>query len=108
LGVKPQEYPELQADKRSTDFETWDRICKLDGWPQTFVGRRRYIPELTSGNRRLQALGERQALSAPIQGSASDVFKLAMIGVDAGAHRTTGPRLPHAVDGPRRCRLRGA
>src|SRR4029077_17247293 len=50
--------------------------------PQTVSARRRPTPELTSGNRRLQALGERQALNAPIQGSASDVFKLAMIGVD--------------------------
>ena len=57
--------------------------ARLDGYTETILGRRRYIPELTSGNRRLQALGERQALNAPIQGSASDVFKLAMIGVDA-------------------------
>jgi DNA polymerase-1 len=57
--------------------------ARMDGYTETILGRRRYIPELTSGNRRLQALGERQALNAPIQGSASDVFKLAMIGVDA-------------------------
>jgi DNA polymerase I len=57
--------------------------ARKDGFTETILGRRRYIPELTSGNRRLQALGERQALNAPIQGSASDVFKLAMIGVDA-------------------------
>jgi DNA polymerase-1 len=54
----------------------------MDGFTETILGRRRYIPELTSGNRRLQALGERQALNAPIQGSASDVFKVAMIRVD--------------------------
>ena len=56
--------------------------ARLDGYTETILGRRRYIPELTSGNRRLQALGERQALNAPIQGSASDVFKVAIIGVD--------------------------
>jgi transcriptional regulator with XRE-family HTH domain len=33
LGVKPQEYRELEAGKRSPDFDTWDRICKLYGWP---------------------------------------------------------------------------
>jgi DNA-binding XRE family transcriptional regulator len=38
LGVKPQEYRELEDGTRSPDFETWDRICKLYGWPQTFVG----------------------------------------------------------------------
>jgi DNA polymerase-1 len=57
--------------------------ARLDGYTETLLGRRRYIPELTSGNRRLQSLGERQALNAPIQGSASDVFKVAMIAVDA-------------------------
>jgi hypothetical protein len=37
LGVSLREYRELEAGKRSPDFETWDRICKLYGWPQTFV-----------------------------------------------------------------------
>jgi len=55
--------------------------ARRDGFTETLLGRRRYIPELTSGNRRLQSLGERQALNAPIQGSASDVFKMAMIEV---------------------------
>jgi hypothetical protein len=41
LGVKPQGYRELEAGTRSPDFETWDRICKLYGWPQTFVGEMR-------------------------------------------------------------------
>jgi hypothetical protein len=42
LGVSIQEYRELEAGVRSPSFETWDRICKLYGWPQTFelgVGR---------------------------------------------------------------------
>jgi hypothetical protein len=38
LGVKLQEYRELEAGTRSPDFDTWDRICKLYGWPQTFAG----------------------------------------------------------------------
>jgi DNA polymerase I len=46
-------------------------------------GRRRYLPELGSGNPRVRAIGERQALNAPIQGSAADIMKLAMINVDA-------------------------
>jgi DNA polymerase I len=57
--------------------------ARLDGYTETILGRRRFIPELTSDNRRLRELGERQALNAPIQGSASDVFKVAMIEVDA-------------------------
>ncbi|MDQ3533307.1 MAG: DNA polymerase, partial [Actinomycetota bacterium] len=41
-----------------------------------------YLPELGSGNPRVRAIGERQALNAPIQGSAADIMKLAMIRVD--------------------------
>jgi DNA polymerase-1 len=69
---KIREYLRAQVDR-----------ARVDGFTETILGRRRYIPELTSGNRRLQALGERQALNAPIQGSASDVFKIAMISVDS-------------------------
>ncbi|MGZ4119218.1 MAG: DNA polymerase I [Actinomycetota bacterium] len=55
-----------------------------DGFTSTIVGRRRYIPELEHSNPRVRALGERQALNAPIQGSAADIFKLAMIKVHRG------------------------
>jgi hypothetical protein len=40
LGVSVREYLELEAGARSPTFETWDRICRLFGWPQTFVGGR--------------------------------------------------------------------
>jgi DNA polymerase I len=53
-----------------------------DGFTTTMFGRRRYLPELGSGNPRVRAIGERQALNAPIQGSAADIMKLAMISVD--------------------------
>jgi hypothetical protein len=36
VGVSVREYREIEAGTRSPDFETWDRICKLYGWPQTF------------------------------------------------------------------------
>jgi ribosome-binding protein aMBF1 (putative translation factor) len=39
LGVKPQEYRELEVGTRWPDYETWDRICKLYAWPQRFVGQ---------------------------------------------------------------------
>jgi DNA polymerase I len=45
-------------------------------------GRRRYLPELGSGNPRVRAIGERQALNAPMQGTAADIMKLALINVD--------------------------
>ena len=57
--------------------------AKIDGFTTTMFGRRRYLPELQSANFRLRALGERMALNAPIQGSAADVLKRAMINVDA-------------------------
>ncbi|MGI8940790.1 MAG: DNA polymerase I [Actinomycetota bacterium] len=58
------------------------RQAHADGFTTTMFGRRRYLPELGSGNPRVRAIGERQALNAPIQGSAADIIKLAMIGVD--------------------------
>jgi DNA polymerase-1 len=56
--------------------------AKIDGFTTTMFGRRRYLPELLSANFRLRALGERMALNAPIQGSAADIMKKAMIAVD--------------------------
>jgi DNA polymerase-1 len=56
--------------------------AKIDGFTTTMFGRRRYLPELGSSNYRLRALGERMALNAPIQGSAADIIKKAMIDVD--------------------------
>ena len=46
------------------------------------LGRRRYLPELDSSNRQLREAAGRAALNAPIQGSAADIIKVAMIGVD--------------------------
>ena len=54
----------------------------VEGFTETLLGRRRYVPELQAANPRIRDLGRRQALNAPIQGSASDVFKVAMIAVD--------------------------
>lgn len=56
--------------------------AKECGYTTTMFGRRRNIPELSSKNRNLKAFGERVAMNSPIQGSAADVIKLAMINVD--------------------------
>jgi len=61
--------------------------AKIDGFTTTMFGRRRYLPELLSSNYRLRTLGERMALNAPIQGSAADILKKAMISVDAALRR---------------------
>jgi len=52
------------------------------GYTSTVLGRRRYLPELDSSNRQLREAAERAALNAPIQGSAADIIKVAMIDVD--------------------------
>jgi len=52
------------------------------GYTETILGRRRYLPELTSGNVRERQAAERMALNAPIQGSAADIVKKAMIELD--------------------------
>jgi DNA polymerase-1 len=52
------------------------------GYTQTVMGRRRYLPDLTSDNRPRREVAERMALNAPIQGSAADIIKKAMLNVD--------------------------
>lgn len=53
-----------------------------DGYVSTLFGRRRYIPELKMANKNLQHFGERVAMNSPIQGTAADIIKIAMIHVD--------------------------
>ena len=54
------------------------------GWTETIMGRRRYLPDLASDNRQRREMAERMALNAPIQGSAADIIKVAMLNLDAG------------------------
>ncbi len=58
--------------------------ARQDGYTETILGRRRYLPDLTSDNRQRREMAERMALNAPIQGSAADIIKVAMLGVDHG------------------------
>jgi DNA polymerase-1 len=64
--------------------------AKVDGFTTTMFGRRRYLSELDSSNYRVRAMGERMALNAPIQGSAADIIKKAMIDVDAQLQEDEG------------------
>ena len=57
--------------------------ARRTGYTETMLGRRRYLPDLTSDNRQRREAAERMALNAPIQGSAADIIKLAMLRVDA-------------------------
>ena len=56
--------------------------ARRDGYTATVFGRRRYLPELNSDNRMARENAERAALNAPIQGTAADIIKVAMLRVD--------------------------
>lgn len=58
------------------------KLCQKEGFVTTILGRRRYIPEIKSKNQAIRQFAERQAVNTPIQGSASDLIKLAMIEID--------------------------
>jgi DNA polymerase-1 len=70
-------FPNVHAYMQATVREAKDR-----GYTTTLFGRRRQLPELASDNFRIRQMGERMAQNAPVQGSAADIFKLAMIGLD--------------------------
>ena len=96
LDIAPDEAQEIM-DAYFTSFpairEYLDRQvghATVEGFTETILGRRRYIPELQAANPRVRDLGRRQALNAPIQGSASDVFKVAMIQVDGALRKQPG------------------
>ena len=61
--------------------------AKADGFVSTLLGRRRAMPELFSSNHNVRAFGERVALNAPIQGTAADIIKIAMLRVHARLKR---------------------
>ncbi len=58
--------------------------ARKDGYTSTILDRRRYLPDLTSDNGQRRQMAERMALNAPIQGSAADIIKIAMLGVARG------------------------
>ena len=61
--------------------------ARKTGFTETILGRRRYLPDLTSSNRQRREMAERMALNAPIQGSAADIIKVAMLDVESGLAR---------------------
>jgi DNA polymerase-1 len=58
-------------------------VARLNGYTETILGRRRYLPDLASDNSQRRQMAERMALNAPIQGSAADIIKIAMLRVHA-------------------------
>lgn len=61
--------------------------ARIVGYTETIMGRRRYLPDLMSDNRQRREVAERMALNAPIQGSAADIIKLAMLKVHSAIAR---------------------
>ncbi|HXY72536.1 MAG TPA: DNA polymerase I, partial [Actinomycetota bacterium] len=89
MGIAPDEAQEFidsyfAGFPRIKDYLDQQVVrAAADGYTSTMLGRRRYLPELQSANPRIRDMGRRMALNAPIQGSAADVLKLAMIEVDS-------------------------
>jgi len=67
------------------------RSAKETGYVQTVYGRRLYLPDIRSSNRQMQQYSERSAINAPMQGTAADIIKRAMISVDAWCQREDVP-----------------
>ncbi len=75
-----QKYFKTFAGVKAYLDETLKR-AKESGYVETLFGRKRYVPELKSPNRQIVAAGERMAINMPIQGTAADLMKMAMIAV---------------------------
>lgn len=89
LGISPPEAQTLM-DRYFERFggireylKTVVEQARKVGYTETILGRRRYLPDLLSDNRQRREIAERMALNAPIQGSAADIIKQAMLNVDA-------------------------
>ncbi|MFH8406223.1 DNA polymerase I [Streptomyces sp. NPDC018019] len=88
LGIQPDEARRLM----DTFFERFGGVrdylqdvvdkARATGYTETIMGRRRYLPDLNSDNRQRREMAERMALNAPIQGTAADIVKVAMLRVD--------------------------
>jgi DNA polymerase I len=91
LGIAPEE-ARVMMDAYFERFakvkEYLDGVvvqARRDGYTQTILGRRRYLPDLASDSYQRRQMAERMALNAPIQGSAADIIKMAMVAVDRAA-----------------------
>ena len=89
LGITPGEASSLMEEYFLTFGGIRDYLASIveearrTGFTETILGRRRYLPDLTSDNRQRREMAERMALNAPIQGSAADLIKVAMLRTQA-------------------------
>jgi DNA polymerase-1 len=94
LGAQLRIHPSEAQVLMDEYFETFGGVrdylssvvdeARRTGYTETILGRRRYLPDLTSDNRQRREMAERMALNAPIQGSAADLIKVAMLRVHEG------------------------
>jgi DNA polymerase I len=90
LGITPDEARTLMEEYFQRFGGVRDYLyavvekARQAGYTETILGRRRYLPDLTSDNRQRREMAERMALNAPIQGSAADIIKIAMLDVARG------------------------
>jgi len=88
LGIAPSEAKNLMTDYFARFGKVRDYLrdvveqARAQGYTETFFGRRRPFPELNSSNRMAREAAERAALNAPMQGTAADIIKRAMIAID--------------------------
>jgi len=97
LGISREEAQEFirtyfaQFPGVRTYIEQTIAAAREQGWVQTLLGRRRYLPEIHSGNRNVREAAERAAINMPIQGTSADIMKLAMIDVYRYLRRSGAP-----------------
>jgi DNA polymerase-1 len=89
LGISPEDARGLMAEYFTRFGGVRDYLAevveraRMQGYTETMMGRRRFLPDLNSENRQRREIAERMALNAPIQGSAADIVKVSMLNVQA-------------------------
>ncbi len=81
-----QRYPGVKRFMDNTRAQ-----ARESGYVETVFGRRLYLPDIRSGNAQMRQYAERSAINAPMQGTAADIIKRAMIAIDAWRERAQAP-----------------
>ena len=76
IDIYFDKYPGIQ-----TYLDSVKEQCRANGYVETILGRRRYLPDINARNFRLRSQAERAAINMPIQGTAADIIKVAMINI---------------------------
>ena len=88
LGISPKEAKEYitnyftRFSKVKGYLDSLKEECEKHGYTQTLYGRKRYIKDINSTNRQMKSMAERMAINTPIQGTAADIIKMAMLKID--------------------------